>query len=695
MIIYKNTIGRFCKDNIHDETILSEIYTRLAESGVDEPSYEEVQSWSRTLEVLRNEIFSFLKPEYDDIVFYLEYMIPDAGKKRIDVVIEGRSKENSPVLFLLEMKQWSNGNVSLVSAEGTDSSEAASFLRINGMDNFQKQPVKQVEEYARLLNRLDYFSDGHCDAKIIPAVFLFNFSREADMQGNKEIISRKRICSEGFSCINEPAVFFNGEGHQVADLVKSSIASPCEVSILEEADCKGISLKENEIDTIINLIDNCPQLILSDDQELLAARILSSIRNKEIKNSISRLMKRDEDDSRVMVIQGAPGTGKTVVALYILGKFLEKYKDRFRRIAYVTKTAEPRDLLRDVINSMDAGEDVKDRLRSILKTPDNIVSYNSDTYDLLLIDEAHRISLGKDNAIEPAEYIAAMIRKSAVTVFFIDDSQTVSLEDCCTIETIREAASRIYGTGKDLNRHLIIPKPLEQQFRCKSSNFMNWLYTIFPYGGYNPKPVKNDSDFDFGICNKLSDLKAWIDGKNENGETARIVAGYTHEWISRDSRRGGQPEFSDDECSMRWNKEKRQAREDNDKNTWVLRDSADEVGCIHTIQGMTLDYVGVIIGKDVKRIGDHLMPDPMGRAADDFTIWKKGSRINYTYSDTSAVTANKRKVLDGYSEDEKSRANQIIFNTYRVLMSRGIKGCRIYCEDPGVRSFFEEHCYGK
>lgn len=694
MIIYKNTIGRFCENCICDETILSEIQARLCESGM-EPSEEEIQSWGRTLEVLRNEVFSFLKSEYDHIAFYMEYVIPEAGKKRIDVVITGNSKDNSPVLILLEMKQWSDGNVSVASAGEPDSNEAAEFLRVRGLDNFQKQPVNQVEEYGRLLNRLDYFSSKGSNAKIIPVVFLFNFSREANIQENKEIISTKRIYSDGFPLISEPSIFFKGEGNLVADLIDSSIASQSETSILEEVDCIGISLNESEIDTIVNLIENCSQLVLSNDQEILASRIVGKVRNIVRKTSISQFLKRDEDESRVMIVQGAPGTGKTIVALYVLGWFLKNYKDRFRRIAYVTKTAEPRDLLRDVIDSMGAGYDVKDRLRSILKTPDNIVSYSSATYDLLLIDEAHRISLGKDKAIDPVEYIAAMIRKSKVTVFFIDDSQTVSLEDCCSIETLKEVASRIYGTGRKLKDHFIITKPLEQQFRCTSRNFMNWLYTIFPYGGYSPKPVKKDFDYDFGICYNLSELKAWIDGKNKNGETARIVAGYTHEWTSRNSRGNGRPEFSDGKCNMTWNKDKRQAREDKDKNTWILRDSSDEVGCIHTIQGMTLDYVGVVIGKDVKKVGDKLLPEPMGRAADDFTIWKKGSGINYAYSDVSEVMAKKRKVLEGYSEEEKARANQIIFNTYRVLMSRGIKGCRIYCEDPSVSNFFEEHCYGK
>jgi DUF2075 family protein len=102
---------------------------------------------------------------------------------------------------------------------------------------------------------------------------------------------------------------------------------------------------------------------------------------------------------------------------------------------------------------------------------------------------------------------------------------------------------------------------------------------------------------------------------------------------------------------------------------WSIKpDSVGEVGCIHTCQGLELDYVGVIIGKDLVYRDGQVLVDPASRARTDTSI--KGYKT----------------MLKSDPEKAKELIRGIIKNTYRTLMTRGMKGCYVWCEDEGLRN---------
>lgn len=118
--------------------------------------------------------------------------------------------------------------------------------------------------------------------------------------------------------------------------------------------------------------------------------------------------------------------------------------------------------------------------------------------------------------------------------------------------------------------------------------------------------------------------------------------------------------------SMRWNL-------GTDGMLWIMNpDSVSEVGCIHTSQGLEVDYIGVIIGPDFIVRNGEVITDAFKRASDDTATFGKKQKMKDNPKETTAL-------LD-----------QIIKNTYRTLMSRGMKGCYIYCVDKETQEYFRQ-----
>ena len=106
--------------------------------------------------------------------------------------------------------------------------------------------------------------------------------------------------------------------------------------------------------------------------------------------------------------------------------------------------------------------------------------------------------------------------------------------------------------------------------------------------------------------------------------------------------------------------------------TWAIdSESVNEIGCIHTAQGLEFDYVGVIIGDDLRYEKNQIITDVTKRAKTDQSI--KGIK-----------TMNVKN-----PEKAKKIADEIIKNTYRTLMTRGQKGCYIYCTNKNLSKYLK------
>ena len=153
--------------------------------------------------------------------------------------------------------------------------------------------------------------------------------------------------------------------------------------------------------------------------------------------------------------------------------------------------------------------------------------------------------------------------------------------------------------------------------------------------------------------------------KNEENHRSRILAGYCWEWPSKYRKDTDYHDIQIGDFSISWNL-------DNGKSFATNPDSIHEAGCIHTTQGLEFDYVGVIIGLDLRYEKGHIVTDPSKRANSDQSI--KGLK----------KLAKENECL------ARQKADEIIKNTYRTLMTRGMKGCYIYCVDQKLQEYIKK-----
>jgi DUF2075 family protein len=152
---------------------------------------------------------------------------------------------------------------------------------------------------------------------------------------------------------------------------------------------------------------------------------------------------------------------------------------------------------------------------------------------------------------------------------------------------------------------------------------------------------------------------------NRPSNRARILAGYCWEWPTKEKNNPDYHDIKIGDFGMSWNLQK--------STTFAIdEDSVHQAGCIHTAQGLEFDYVGVIIGNDLRYEN--------GRVITDYTARAKSDKSLHGIKKMAKEDPLKARKL----------ADEIIRNTYRTLLTRGMKGCYVYCTDEGLREYLKE-----
>ena len=351
----------------------------------------------------------------------------------------------------------------------------------------------------------------------------------------------------------------------------------------------------------------------------------------------------------VLIVDGGPGTGKSVVAINLL---VELTKNKVAQ--YVTRNSAPR----LVYEAMLTNSFKKSRISNMFNGSGSYHSISANSFDCLIVDEAHRLNAKSGMFKNLGEnQIKEIIDASKFSVFFIDEDQKVTLDDIGDKETIRSWAKKLQANVVELK--------LESQFRCNGSDgYLAWLDNTLQIRETANVTLKAN-DYDFRIVESPTDLHNIIRHRNKEKNKARVVAGYCWKWISKRN-----PQLKDiviDDYKATWNL-------DIDGQAWIIKpDSVSEVGCIHTCQGLELDYVGVIVGPDLIVRNGKIITRPKERASTDRSI--------YTW----------KSLIKREPEVTRERLDAIIKNTYRTLMTRGQKGCYVYFVDDETRHFFEKY----
>jgi DUF2075 family protein len=324
-----------------------------------------------------------------------------------------------------------------------------------------------------------------------------------------------------------------------------------------------------------------------------------------------------------------------------------------KNASYVTKNAAPRKCYTEILTK----GDVKSRLSisELFRSPFKLNTLGENTYDCLLIDEAHRLVKQMYGDFHGVNQIKECIDASRVSIFFIDESQRITTKDIGSVQAIKDWAAE-EGVEADcifFGEDLV----LSSEFRCNGSEG----YMAFLDGILGIKDTANRvfdfEGFDFRVFDSATEMKEELRKKNENNK-ARMVAGYCYDWNVKNGRGEWDIVLDNGNFKAKWNDPA-----PNKTMDWAIRkNSFDEVGCIHSAQGMEFDYVGVIIGEDLLYSNGTVVTNQGAISKDD---------------SSSGIRTCQDKVL----------ADQLIRNTYKVLLSRGQKGCYVYCEDKELREY--------
>lgn len=611
MIVYSSTKKDFLSDVLSgyvDQKILTSFVRELGHST----GKSELNSWKNSMPYMSNVINHPDIPE--DAGVAIEYRIPQTSK-RIDFIITGMNEDSRSTAVLIELKQWSD-------AEITDLDGVVKTF-IGGKKREVSHPSYQVWSYATLLE--DYNSNVQDEEiEMIPCAYLHNYEPDDVMTNN---------FYEEY--LKEAPVFLRPDALKLQNFLRKFVKYGDSKDILYKIENGKIRPSKALADNLASMLDGNREFILVDDQKIVFEKAL-------------KLAKKSTEESKnILIVEGGPGTGKSVVAINLLTE-LTKRGDVTQ---YVTKNSAPREVYQVKLS----GKFTKTRISNLFSSSGSFYNVEKNTFDSLIIDEAHRLNAKSGLFSHLGEnQIKELINASKFSIFFIDEDQRVTLKDIGKKSLIIEWAEKL-----GVKVHTM---ELASQFRCNGSDgYLAWLDDILQI-----RETANETlegiDFDFQVMDNPKLMHKKIIEKNLLNNKSRMVAGYCWKWVSKNN-----PDLKDiviDDYSATWNLSSH-------GQAWIVHpESVGEVGCIHTCQGLELDYAGVIIGLDMIVRDGKIITDAGKRASTDQSI--KGL---------------KTKMKEDQKKAEKL-ADMIIKNTYRTLMTRGMKGCYIYSVDEETRDYF-------
>jgi uncharacterized protein len=613
VIIYQASKSQFLHHALRDdiEDVVSRHYRSATGHSVG-PS--EMQSWKHSLLEMAKVLGDEEIPE--DAGVAIEYQLPQTSK-RIDFVITGEDASARTKVMIIELKQWSESRRS--------DKDAIVWARRGGRAGEREgtHPSYQAWSYAAYLQDFNTaVQDGAMTLQ--PCAYLHNHPRdgEIDHPHYREHLERAPL-------------FLARERAKLQAFIREHVRHGDRKGALYAIENGRIRPSKMLIDSVAGLLQGKPEFVLIDDQKVAHETILKADA-------------RAAQKKQVVIVQGGPGTGKSVIAINLLGALIARH----RNVRYVSKNAAPR----AVYEAKLTGTFTKTRISNLFSGSGAFVNDEADSYDTLIVDEAHRLNeksglyrnLG-DNQVKE------LIRSARCTVFFVDDDQRVTLLDIGHTEELRRHAREFGAELTELE--------LSSQFRCNGSDgYLAWLdHTLDIRETANP--TLDTTEYDFRVFDNPADLHALVELKNRANNRSRVVAGYCWKWPSKKDPQAWDIEMPQLDYRRRWNLDK-------DGSLWIVTPgSVEQVGCIHTCQGLELDYVGVIIGPDLAYHDGHIVTDATKRASSDQSV--KGLKSMLKADPASSLAL----------------ADAIVKNTYRTLMTRGMKGCYVYCTDAPLAAY--------
>ena len=617
MIVYSGIKSDFLVA-VEADAIASEIEENIYKKMHKRTASNEFRSWENSLEYMYKVLNDREIPE--DAGIAIEYNIPQTSK-RVDFIISGYNENKDPNVIIVELKQWDK----IKAVEGQDALVEA-FT--GGALRKVVHPSYQAWSYKTMIE--DYNSHvQEYSIMLHPCVYLHNYRKskpdKLEQPQYKEYL-------------DEAPIYGRGEVLKFRDYIKKAVVYGDKKEILYEMDHEKIKPSKSLQDSIKSMIEGNQEFVMLDEQKVVYEEIL-----------LKSMKCMKDQRKRTIIVVGGPGTGKSVVAINLLAKLTQE--GQF--VQYTSKNSAPRNVYAKKLTGYR-----KSSIQNMFKGSGSYIEVEANLIDTILCDEAHRLN-EKSGLYKMAgeNQVKEIINSCLCSVFFIDEGQRVTLKDIGSVSEIKKWAESLGAEVSEME--------LVSQFRCNGSNgYLAWLDDTLEI-----RPTANhdlwDIDYDIRVLDSPKEVRDLIIEKNKSSNRARILAGYCWEWIKSGKRKTDVHDIVIGDFGMSWNL-------DNTQTFAIDPNSVNEIGCIHTSQGLEFDYVGVIIGDDMRFEDNHIVTDFNKRAKTDQSL--KGIKKLYK--------ENPQKAL--------KEADEIIKNTYRTLMTRGMKGCYIYCTDSNLADYLKK-----
>lgn len=626
-MIGRNVIYSAPQSEFFDDILRNRVASKMKEATETYASHNisdsEYRSWQNSPRAIKNLLeLSGLSDTY--VTF--EYQVPYT-QKRIDCMLYGKNDADKGYIVHIELKQWDS--VRATEVEGN-------FIETytGRPNNLVPHPSLQVRGYHEyLLGFVQVFEEN--EMGLFGCAYCHNYTR-VDSQGLYAPIYKDIL-------IDHPT-YARNDTEDLAQHLKRLLSKGNGFEVFNKFMTSPVRPSKKLLENTSKIITNSSEFTLLNDQIVARNTILSKVRNA-----------RRKSEKSVVIIKGGPGTGKTVIALHILAEIASgKYP---RSVFFSTKSKA---LLEGVKHMLGRGNGAKPLFTNLNQFIPSKVDANA--VDVLIIDEAHRIGSSPNHQYtRPADrtdmsQVEVLIRAAKTSIFFIDDKQIIRSAEIGSTELIKEYAGKYNCSIEEVE--------LVSQFRCSGSdNYLDWLENVL-YNKKEGRKANFHNTYEFKVFDSPSELYQTLCQANGKPKTtARLVAGFCWPWSKTlDSKGKLIPDVEIGDFAMPW--------ETHDNiippkgfvkwYEWAYKhEGIKQVGCIYTAQGFEFDYIGVIIGNDLRY-------DPEQEKL------------------ISDITATKDPIL----MRQKNEFDAYVRNIYRVLMSRGIKGCYIYCTDKSTASYF-------
>lgn len=567
----------------------------------------ELQSW-------RNSLSAFLEvldaAGLGDSEVLLEHTLPRSSL-RIDAVVCGHNPETArPSYVFVELKQWDRVH-----------SMVGSLVRQYERDELRTHPIDQVRGYCRYVQHsLPVIAE---DKKLVSGIaYLHNAERS-----HVELLLRHQPDHWGELYTADDRSKLE---ERLARLLDRNRSYEDNVATAD----RFLNFPVRPSAEFIEIIKNAVlkrELLPLVDQQRAAYQLVEDA-----------LVDADEGAQKtVVIVVGGPGSGKSAIALSLLGRL----EELDMRGYHTTGSKAFTETLRLHLDRDGRGA------RDIFKYNNNFQDGRNRKVDVLVSDEAQRIrrsssqsgSRRQDRGAEPQ--IAELINVARVPVFLLDENQRVRADEVGSVDEITRVARSLGRKVEVIN--------LRGQFRCGGSDaFDRWVDRLLGIVDEPPSvwaDLKSDSPFEVHVGDSPRDMENWFRARRAGDQTARMTAGFCWPWPF--DHRSQKPDIEIGDWRRWWNL-KKPAKDGPEHIYWATDPKgARQVGCVYTAQGFEYDWAGVIFGPDLVWRTDHWVAQP-------------------------------ERSFDSKAKENRALFPELVRNAYRVLLTRGMRGVTMFSVDP-------------